>query len=395
MKIVFIGPFGLRPKMTMQSRALPLAKALVRRGHQVSLLIPPWDDPKRAGQSWVEAGVQVVNLPLPAPIPGLFQLRLAWNLVAGALALRPEVIHFFKPKAYAGLAHLILWWLRRVKGWPVRLVLDTDDWEQAWNERLAYPAWQKKLFAWQEVWGLRHADAVTVASRALEALAAAYRPAGLFYVPNGYLTDPANGANKKEEAASQRVRQQWDLGEAPVVLLYTRFVEYRLERLVTLVRQVAERAPDARWLIVGQGLHGEEEKLAAQLAGAGLASRVRLTGWAAPEQLPAMFQTANVAIFPADDTLINRTKCSVKLIDLLLAGLPVVADAVGQTCEYIQSGVSGLLVPAGDDLAFSQAVAELLQAPNQQQKVGAAARQHLLATFNWDRLAQIVERAYR
>ena len=34
----------------------------------------------------------------------------------------------------------------------------------------------------------------------------------------------------------------------------------------------------------------------------------------------------------------------------------VVADAVGQNCEYIQAGQSGILVPAEDDTAFSQAL---------------------------------------
>jgi hypothetical protein len=139
MKIVFIGPFGLQPKTTMRVRALPLAKALAARGHTVTLLIPPWDDPDRSGQRWVEEGVAVVNVSLPGPgvarWPGLFHLLLARSLVAQTLALQPDVVHLFKPKAYAGLAHLMLWGLRRLKGLRVRLVVDTDDWEQAWNDR--------------------------------------------------------------------------------------------------------------------------------------------------------------------------------------------------------------------------------------------------------------------
>ena len=189
MNIVFIGPFGLQPKSTMRVRALPLAKALVRRGHRLTLLLPPWDDPERAGQSWEDEGVQIVNVTLPGSTPGLFQFNLSYRLVARALALRPDVIHFFKPKAYAGLAHLALWGLRRSGQTSARLVLDTDDWEQDWNNILPYSTAQKKLFAWQEVWGLRHADAVTVASRALEQLVEPYRMGVLpeiHYLPNGY-----------------------------------------------------------------------------------------------------------------------------------------------------------------------------------------------------------------
>ena len=148
MNIVFIGPFGLRPKATMSIRAVPLAKALATRGHTVTVLIPPWDDPERSGQSWEEAGVRIVNVALPRKVfrlPLLFHILLTRTLVAQTLALQPDVIHCFKPKAYAGLAHLVLWWLRRLTNLSVRLVVDTDDWEQGWNAVLPYSALQKNF----------------------------------------------------------------------------------------------------------------------------------------------------------------------------------------------------------------------------------------------------------
>jgi glycosyltransferase involved in cell wall biosynthesis len=386
--IVFIGPFGLRPKATMSSRAAPLAKALAARGHTVTVLIPPWDDPDRSGQTWAEDGVQVVNVSLPRGVfrwPVLFHLLLTRTLVAQALAWQPDVIHFFKPKAYAGLAHLGLWWLRRLTGLPVRLVVDTDDWEQAWNEVLPYATHQKKFFVWQEKWGLRHADAVTVASRALENLVAAQiggDSSRIFYVPNGYFAQE----NKDAEALSRT--------NAPTILLFSRFLEFRLERIVNLVKMVAAQLPQARWLMVGAGLQGEEKTLAAKLAQANLTQYVHFTGWLPFDQLPAYFQAADVAIYPYDNTLLNRTKCSVKLIHLLATGLPVVADAVGQNCEYIESGVSGILVPPEDDVAFSQAVITLLQQPERRQELGQAAAQTVQEKFNWSNLSQIVERAY-
>jgi glycosyltransferase involved in cell wall biosynthesis len=386
--IVFIGPFGLRPKATMSIRAVPLAQALAARGHTVTVLIPPWDDPDRSGQSWEEEeGVQVVNVALPGGLfrlPVLFHLLLTRTLIVQALALQPDVIHFFKPKAYAGLAHLGLWWLRRLTGLSVRLVVDTDDWEQVWNKILPYSTGQKKFFAWQEKWGLRHADAVTVASRALESLAAAQRggdTSRIFYVPNGCF---ASG-NRDTESLQK---------STPSILLFSRFLEFRLERIVTLVKMVAAQLPQARWLIVGAGLKNEEKTLAAKLAQANLTQYVHFTGWLPFDQLPAYFQAANVAIYPYDDTLLNRTKCSVKLIHLLAAGLPVVADGVGQNCEYIESGVSGILVPPEDDVAFGQAMVTLLQQPETQQKLGQAAAQAIREKFNWPKLSQIVEKAY-
>ncbi len=393
MKIVFIGPFGLQPKGTMSVRALPLAQALVNKGHTVTMLIPPWDDPARAGQRWETGGVQIINMPLPAGIwrgPLLFHILLTFRLVKQALALQPQVIHLFKPKAYAGLAHLALWLWRWLSGWAVRLVVDADDWEQAWNTILPYSPAQKRFFRWQERWGLRHADAVTAASQTLCALTAQLRQesAQIFYLPNGVRPNTLRVAE---------IPSPGDGSRPPTILLYTRFAEFKLERIVTLVQGVASSMPQAQWQIVGQGFQGEEQRLADMLKQAGLSQRVNFAGWVSAAELPGYFAAADVAVHPYDDTLLNRTKCSVKLIDLLAAGLPVVADAVGQNREYIENGISGILMPPDpmDDAAFAKAVVKLLQSPLLRRQMGQAAASNIKQNFEWAQLARISEEAYR
>ncbi len=381
----------------MRTRALGLGQALVGRGHTVTLLLPPWDDPQRAGQTWDEGGMRIINVTLPPRLPLLFHILLTWKLVAAALTLKPEVVHLFKPKAYAGLAHLALWGLRRLAGIKLRLVVDEDDWEQAWNEVLPYTPSQKRFFTWQERWGLRHADAVTAASRALEELVIAERQGDssqVFYLPNGTAgrrAETVTVPHTPPPTSYSLLPTSYSL--LPIILLYTRFVEFRLTRIIALVRKVAELYPTARWLVVGSGLNGEERTLVEQLAQAGLAEYVHCTGWPV-ENLEACFAAATVAAFPYDDTLINRTKCSVKLIDLLAAGLPVVANAVGQNVEYLQEGVSGRLTPPEDDQAMAEALAALLQAPELSHKLGQAGRQTVEQKFTWSKLARAAEQAY-
>jgi glycosyltransferase involved in cell wall biosynthesis len=397
-KIVFVGPFGLQPKGTMSVRALPLARALTARGHQLTVFIPPWDDPQRDGQSWDDNGVKVININLPPGLPLLFHILLTRTLVARILAVRPDVVHCFKPKAYAGLAHLTLWWLRRLGRANLRLVVDADDWEQAWNDVLPYSPAQKRFFAWQEQWGLRQADAVTVASRALKNLVLSQRggdSSGVVYLPNGVTVD------QESQTAESPIPLRFASGtiaanlQPPTILLYSRFLEFRLERIVALVQRVANLLPQTRWLVVGAGLQGQDVRLKNMLAQAGLTEYTHFTGWLPAEQLPAHFAAADVAVFPYDDTLLNRTKCSVKLIDLLAAGLPVVADAVGQNNEYIQTGQTGVLTPAEDDAAMAAALVTLLQNASRREKLGRAARQYLIKNFSWPYLAQVVEQAYR
>ncbi|MFQ6014427.1 MAG: glycosyltransferase family 4 protein [Anaerolineae bacterium] len=412
MRIAMIGPFGLRPKGTMSVRALPMAKALVARGHQVTLIMPPWSWPEDSGREWEEDGVEVVNIPLPPPIPLLQHLVITARLVRRAWRGRPDVVHCFKPKAYAGLAAMALWFLGKLGLAKVRLVVDSDDWEGAggWNEIENYTWLQKRLFAFQERWGLTHCQALTVASKALETIvwSLGVPRDRVFYVPNGLglvAADQGSQGNHPGPRAlpsssdlttqgGQRVRAQFGLVDRPVILLYTRFFEFRVERVIEFLADVLDKLPTARLLVVGQGLFGEGRQLTALAAERGLADKVICAGWVEPRQLPHYFAAADVAIYPYDDTLINRTKCAVKLIDLMAAGLPIVAEEVGQNGQYIEHGCSGLLIEPGHTAALAGAVLGLLQDREQREALSRAARRRVLEEFSWDRLVETVERAY-
>lgn len=398
MNVVMVGPFGMRPRGTMRVRALPMAKALAARGHDVTMILPPWQNPEDAGRRWEEGRVVVENVALPRRIPGLFEALTVLRLSRRTLALRPDVVHLFKPKAYSGLAHWLLEYFSRHR--RPHLVVDTDDWEGpgGWNELSDYTSLQRCFFAWQERWGLTHADAVTVASRALQTLvwALGVSPERVFYVPNGV-------------TATRKVIRQ-ERGGGACILLYTRFFEFPVSRIVDLLRLVRKRVPQARLLVVGKGLFGEEEELLSLAAQSGLtvvsssrdaakgppplSSDVTYTGWVPHEALPAYFARADVAIYPFDDTLINRTKCAVKLGDLLGAGVPVVAEAVGQNREYIRDGETGLLVAPGDVASFAASVVQLLEEPALRRRLGRAAALDVRERFGWHKLVGTVERAY-
>jgi len=424
MRVVMVGPFGLRPRTTMAVRALPIAKALAARGHTVTVILPPWQNPEDAGRCWEEDGVAIENIPLSPRLPLLFHALTARRLARRALALRPDVVHLFKPKAYSGLTHYLLARIPRQR--CPRLVVDTDDWEGpgGWNDLAPYTPAQRRFFTWQERWGLTHADAVTVASRTLEGLvwALGVPPQRVFYVPNGVENWKLETGNWKLDTASiehrasniehraSSIEYPASSIEHPVILLYTRFFEFPVSRVIEVLRRVRERVPGARLLVVGKGLFGEEEELFNLAVQSGLTvthhvSRLtfdvsRLTddvvycGWVPSDTLPSYFAQANLAIYPFDDTLVNRTKCAVKLRDLLAAGMPVVAEAVGQNTEYVRHGETGWLVPPGDVPSFAEAVVRLLEDAQLRERLGWAAARDVRERFAWGRLVETVERAY-
>ena len=405
---MFIAPFATHPKATTSARLLPLARALAARGHEVTVLVPPYDNPAEGGRRYrfgaarVEALAVEPGLPEESPRQAVAQPRLAVRLVRRAFALRPDVVHVFKPKAVSGLAQALLWYAGRAASLvpagarrAPAVVLDTDDWEGygGWNEYEAYPWWQKLICDWQERWGLTHAAAVTVASRTLEAQAWSHRvpPGRVVYLPNGLAAEDFPAWRGADPAPA---RARLGLGAAPVLLLYTRFFEFQPERALAVLAAVRARVPEARLLVAGAGKFGQERRLAALAAGQGLGDAVVLTGWQEPSALPAVVAAADVALFPADDNLANRAKCSVKLLQCLWLGLPVVADRVGQLAEYVQDGVSGLLADPERPESMAVAAARLLRDPSLAARLGAGGRQRAEESFDWDRLAPLAERAY-
>ncbi len=384
MRIAMVGPFGFHPKKTMRARAFRLARALVASGHDVAIFMPPWHTPQEAGRSWTEDDVAITYVPLQGGTLGITRA-----LLRATLAFGPDVVHCFKPKAYSGLA---AWWLWRRRRRDLRIVVDSDDWEGwgGWNERAPYSPLQKRFFAWQERWGLRHQHALTVASRTLESLAWAHgaAPDQVYYLPNGPGIAPGIPATNRRESLG--------LARRPVLLLYSRLFEFGAERLVTILQRVQTALPDLAILTVGAGLYdADSAALREQMEQAGLDRLLVDAGWVDEAELPALLAAADVGLYLMDDHLLNRAKCPVKLADMLAVGVPVVGEAVGQVPEYVVHGETGLLRASGDEEGLAQDLVRLLRDDPLRRQLGRQGATRIAGCFSWQRLAAVALEAYR
>jgi glycosyltransferase involved in cell wall biosynthesis len=230
------------------------------------------------------------------------------------------------------------------------------------------------------------ADVLTVASRTLESLAWALGVARerVVYVPNGV------GYRELHGGRLPTARPVDD----PVLLLYTRFVGFDFSRVLEALRRVREEVPQARLLVVGEGLAGEGKQFVGRARELGLDHAVQWEQWD-PEALYGHLARAALAVYPLDDTLINRAKSPAKLLDLLAWGVPVVAESVGEAREFLRDGETGLLVRPGDVAALSAAAVDVLRDTAARVRMGRAAALDVRERFAWDRLAERVERAYR
>ncbi len=383
-RIALVAPFGLRAKGTTRARVLPLARQLARLGQQVAVFVPPYDSPEDAGRRWNDAGVEVIHCTLPRVAAGSagWHLALAWQLLGQVRAWRPDIVHAFKPKGPSGLVAAALWAGRGDHGWP-RLVMDSDDWEGpgGWNDdpRTGYSSLQRRFFAWQERYGLSHADAWTVTSECLR------RRAIGFGAPSERVFVLHNGVDATRPA-SARAREGPGPAGLPTAVLYTRFAGVRPADVRAIWRRVHAARPEARLMVIGRGPAGEERELA-DLPG------VTVVGWIEPEALPDRLAAAQVALVPWADTPSNRGRHSVKVLELMAAGVPIVAGAVGELPATL--GDAAVLVAPGDEAAFARAVLSLLADPATGQRLAATARDRVAELFTWERLVSVAVAAYQ
>jgi glycosyltransferase involved in cell wall biosynthesis len=391
LKIVMIGPFAFEPKGTVGVRAFFIARALVRRGHEVTILMPPYDNLADSGRVWEEDGVRLENMAIRRN-DLVHQLVVPARMARRAAVLDPDVVHVFKPIGYSGLAGIYLRWFSRRP-----LVLDTDDWEGTggWNDVNPYPALWKVLFDWQERWMARHASAVTVVSRTLQDQVVGFgaHPERVVYLPNG----PDARLRQQREVSDDRiaqVRAKLGVGDAPLAL-YLGTIPHGtdLDLALDALDSIRDRLPGARLVIagIGEGLPG----LQAQAKRLDLGDHVIFPGWIEPDQAHLYVASADAAVNPYRDSLINRSKCAGKVILAMAMGKAVVTSRLGQNLEYIEDGHSGVLTEPGDAGDLARGLQSVLSDREWAAELGRNAQQRVWEIFDWDTRVGEVERAYR
>jgi glycosyltransferase involved in cell wall biosynthesis len=151
----------------------------------------------------------------------------------------------------------------------------------------------------------------------------------------------------------------------------------------------AARSVDAEFVICGDGWQLEAmRKLARKL---GVQERIRFAGWLAPSELARELAEASVVALPS----LWPEPFGLVGIEAQAAGRPVIASATGGVRDWLQDGVSGLLVEPGDHVALADALNRLLADPARQREMGAAGRASVAAGFTPERHVAALAQAYR
>lgn len=117
--------------------------------------------------------------------------------------------------------------------------------------------------------------------------------------------------------------------------------------------------------------------------------RFKFTDFLTKEELRALYQSADVFVFPSRaDTL------PLVILEAMGSSLPVVASHVGGI-PYEVTDETGLLVPPGDAIRLAAALDRICASPDMRRAMGERARRRVLDHFSWSASADAAVAVYR
>ncbi len=137
--------------------------------------------------------------------------------------------------------------------------------------------------------------------------------------------------------------------------------------VIEAAADVVAHVPHVQFLFYGAGELAEP--LRVQVAERELAAHVQFKGACAQGETVAHMRGADVVVVPS-----RWEGCPYVVLEAFLAGVPVVAAAVGGVPELIRDGVNGVLVEAGDAEALCDGLLGLLRAPDRRLRLAQAGR---------------------
>ncbi|CAN5805813.1 glycosyltransferase family 4 protein [soil metagenome] len=367
--VIMLGTFSAWNLGTIQARTLPLAAELRSQGIRPAIVVTPWDMPSEAGVVDVIDGVPVINTRSASatnPLPAIRQ-QIAW-----ARKLKPSLVHVFKPKGFGGFAG-------RVLSRSMPLIVDSDDWEGdgGWNDAGDYGPLQRRVFQYQEQDLLCRATYVTAASTLLAERAREIRNSAgdtVKRLPNGMTY------KHWRELSSARLTPPASI-DPPVILLYSRFAEFNNDWLASFVSALSVITD--RKLIVRVVGDAENQSKPVLLGGKIIVEILGYVSWAA---VSTLLGSSSVAVYPYRDSLVTRSKQSVKLLEQMAAGCPILASDVGDIASTL--GTAGVVLPDASPERFARSTIELLEQPERMNVMSADGTERIRSAFLFEDLAR-------
>lgn len=193
----------------------------------------------------------------------------------------------------------------------------------------------------------------------------------------------ARAYRRPQPADLARTRAHFDLGPGLIVTCVSRLVPRKgQDTLIRVWPSVAQKYPDARLVIVGEGSYGKTLRRSAE----GVPGVV-FTGRVSDEDRQALLETSDVFAMPV------RTRgggldvegLGIVFLEAQAAGVPVIAGDSGGAPETV-TAETGVVVDGHNDDALIAALLKLLADPELRAAMGEAGKRHVVSEWTWEQL---------
>jgi glycosyltransferase involved in cell wall biosynthesis len=149
---------------------------------------------------------------------------------------------------------------------------------------------------------------------------------------------------------------------------------YRVDVTLKAFALLKKQRPDACLVVAGYG--SEAARLKQWVASEGLAD-ITFLGRVEPEDIPGLYDDADVFINASD--VDNQP---ISILEAFASGLPVVSTPTGDIAHMVVNGQRGTLVPRDNPVALADAIAALLDAPDNAAAMARRARAEV-ENYTW------------
>jgi len=297
------------------------------------------------------------------------------SAIAGLFTQRPDVVIGTSPQLLVALTG---WWLARCKG--ARCVFEVRD---LWPESLAAVGMGAEDSLLHRLLGMlagflyRHSDRIVVVTPAFEDHLIEH-----WGVPREKISIVQNGVETDLFSPRDSAALKSRLGlEGRFVICYigTMGMAHGLETLVEAAARLRDSAPEALFLLVGEG--AEKERIMALAQSRGLAN-LRFVDQQPREKIPDYICASDVCLVLLRKAELFKTVIPTKMLEFMSCARPVIVGVDGQARSIVEQAQAGLFIEPEDAQGLAQAVQRLARQKDFGEALGRNGRSYILQHFS-------------
>jgi len=358
LRVAFIGGRGVISKYSgIETYYEEVGKRLVQMGHEVTVYCRNYFTPALAEHN----GMRLVRLPTVRSkhLETVIHTLLS---TAHALTERYDVVH------YHALGPALLSFLPRLLGVRTTVTVQGLDWQRKKWGRVA-----SAVLRLGERASVRFPNRTMVVSQALQRRYRETHGIEAFYVPNGGVL---------RDRSEPRKILEWGLDPGKYVLFLGRFSPEKGCRL--LIEAFEQIETDVKLVMAGGSSYCDEYSRELRTHAT---ERIRMLDWVSGETLDELLTNAMVFVLPSD-----LEGLSLALLDAMGAGLCVLTSDVPENREVVDG--AGFTFQRGNAAELADRLRFLIANPAVREAAGRMARKRIEEQYQWQKVAEDIEKAY-